>query len=520
MKYAKNAYLPLLEYAMNKKKVILSIAGVFLVVSLFLLTRLGTEFIPTMDEGSFDMDIAMLPGVSLATAMEVNQRAAEKLKQFDELDVVVSRTGQTGVALDTRGTDKTGYVGILKPKSEWKRDISKEELTNEMRKSLESIAGISFGFSQPIQCRIDELVAGTRAQLIVKLFGEDIDVLNNKSAEIAKVLSSIKGGTDLATEKVSGQPYLTVNIDRSKIARYGLNISDVQSVIEMAVAGKSASKFYEENRSFDITVRLPEEKRNSLEAIKNIIVTTKSGMNVPLEQLADVKMIEGPVQISRQDGIRRIGIEMNISGRDIGSFVAEAKQKIKQKVKLPAGYYLTWGGQFENQQRAMNKLMIIGPVAIGLILLLLYVTFRSIRLSLLVISNLPFALIGGIFALFISGQYLSVPASVGFVVLFGVAVLNGLVLVSRISQLREEGLDLQEAIRKGSLDRLRPVLMTASIAIFSLIPMLLAGGTGSEIQKPLATVVVGGLITSTLLTLLIIPSVYSWFEKRIVDEEM
>jgi len=520
MKHAKNGYVPLLEYAMNRKKVILSIAGAFLLISLFLVTRLGTEFIPIMDEGSFDMDVAMLPGVSLATAMEVNKRAAEKLKQFDELDVVVSRTGQTGVALDTRGADKTGYVGIFKQKSKWKRDISKEKLTNEMREALESIAGITFGFSQPIQCRIDELVAGTRAQLILKLFGEDIDVLNNKSAEIAKVLSTIKGGTDLSTEKVSGQPYLTVNIDRAKIARYGLNISDIQNVIEIAVAGKSASTFYEENRSFDITVRLPEEKRNSLEAIKNILVTTKSGMNIPLEQLAEIKMIEGPVQISRQDGVRRIGIEMNITGRDIGSFVAEAKQKIKEKVKLPAGYYLTWGGQFENQQRAMNKLMIIGPVAIGLILLLLYVTFRSIRLALLVISNLPFALIGGVLALYISRQYLSVPASVGFIVLFGVAVLNGLVLVSRISQLREEGLALQEAVRKGSLDRLRPVLMTASISIFSLMPMLLAGGTGSEIQKPLATVVVGGLITSTLLTLLIIPSVYSWFEKRKDEAEM
>jgi len=520
MKYAKNGYVPLLEYAMKKKKVILSIAGVLLIASLFLVTRLGTEFIPTMDEGSFDMDVSMLPGVSLATAMEVNKRAAEKLKEFDELDAVVSRTGQTGVALDTRGSDKTGYVGIFKPKKEWKRNISKEELTNEMRESLESIAGISFGFSQPIQCRIDELVAGTKAQLILKLFGEDLDVLNNKSAEIAKVLSTIKGGTDLSTEKVSGQPYLTVNIDRAIIARYGLNISDVQNVIEIAVAGKSASKFYEENRSFDITVRLPEEKRNSIESIKNILVTTKSGMNIPLEQLSEVKMIEGPVQISRQDGDRRIGIEMNISGRDIGGFVAEAKQKIKEKVKLPAGYYLTWGGQFENQQRAMSKLMIIGPVAIGLILLLLYITFSSIRLALLVISNLPFALIGGIFSLYISGQYLSVPASVGFIVLFGVAVLNGLVLVSRISQLREEGLELQEAIRKGSLDRLRPVLMTASISIFSLMPMLLAGGTGSEIQKPLATVVVGGLITSTLLTLLIIPSVYIWFEKRADEAEM
>ncbi|MBI5100532.1 MAG: efflux RND transporter permease subunit [Nitrospirae bacterium] len=520
MKRASRLYLPLIEYAMSNKKVILGIAGVFLIASLFLATRLGTEFIPTMDEGSFDMDVSMLPGVSLATSVEVNQRAAEKLKAFDELDIVVARTGQTGIALDTRGTDKTAYVGIFKPKKQWKRDISKEALTNEMRESLESIPGITFGFSQPIQCRIDELVAGTRAQLILKLFGEDIDVLSDKSAEIAKVLSTIKGGTDLAAEKVSGQPYLTVNIDRSRIARYGLNISDVQKVIEIAVAGKSATKFYEENRSFDISVRLPEEKRNSLEAIKNLMITTKTGSNVPLEQLAEVKLIEGPVQISRQDGGRRVGIEMNITGRDIGGFVAEAKQKIKEKVKLPAGYYLTWGGQFENQQRAMKKLMIIGPVAIGLILLLLYVTFRSVRLALLVISNLPFALIGGVFALYISKQYLSVPASVGFVVLFGVAVLNGLVLVSRISQLRDEGLDLREAIRKGSVDRLRPVLMTASIAIFSLIPMLLAGGAGSEIQKPLATVVVGGLITSTLLTLLIIPSVYGWFEKREVEEEM
>lgn len=519
MRQANQLYLPLLDWAMQKRKLVLSGAGFLLLVSLLLVTKLGTEFIPVMDEGSFDMDVALLPGVSLAKAMEVNQRAAEKLKQFQELDTVISRTGQTGVALDTRGSDKTGYVGIYKPKSEWKRDITKEELTNEMRESLESIAGINFGFSQPIQCRIDELVAGTRAQLIVKLFGEDINVLSEKSAEIAKVLSTVRGGTDLNAEKVSGQPYLTVDIDRAKIARFGLNISDVQKVIEIAVAGKAASQLYEENRSFDITVRLPEEQRNSLDAIKNLLVTTKTGVNVPLEQLADVKMVEGPAQISRQDGVRRIGVEMNVTGRDIGGFVAEAKQKIKEKVKLPPGYYLTWGGQFENQQRAMNKLMIIGPVAIALILLLLYVTFRSIRLAFLVISNLPFALIGGVFALFLSGQYLSVPASVGFVVLFGVAVLNGLVLVSRISQLREEGMELQEAIRKGSLDRLRPVLMTAAIAIFSLIPMLLAGGTGSEIQKPLATVVVGGLVTSTLLTLLIIPSVYSWFEKREVQEE-
>ncbi len=519
MSHANRLYLPLLEYAMRKRAVVLSVAGLLLVASLLLAGRLGTEFIPVMDEGSFDMDVSMLPGVSLAKAMEVNQRAAATLMKFSELDTVVGRTGQTGVALDTRGSDKTGYVGIFKPRSQWKRDISKEELTNEMRRSLESIAGITFGFSQPVQCRIDELVAGTRAQLIVKLFGDDINVLSEKSGEIARVLSTIRGGTDLSAEKISGQPYLTVNIDRVKIARYGLNIRDVQKVIEIAVAGKAASQLYEENRSFPITVRLPEEKRNSLESIRNLVITTKTGINVPLEQLAEVKMIEGPVQISRQDGVRRIGIEMNVTGRDMGSFVSEAKQKIREKVKLPSGYYLTWGGQFENQQRAMNRLMIIGPVAIGIILLLLYITFRSLRLALLVIANLPFALIGGIFSLFISGQYLSVPASVGFVVLFGVAVLNGVVLVSRISQLRDDGLELQEAIRRGAADRLRPVLMTASISIFSLLPMLLASGTGSEIQKPLATVVVGGLVTSTLLTLLIIPSVYSWFELKKNEKE-
>ena len=519
MRHAQRLYQPLLGYAMARKRVVLTSAGLLLVLSLAAAARLGTEFMPTMDEGAFDMDVSLLPGVSLAKAMEVNQRAAEKLMQFPELDTIVGRTGQTGVALDTRGADKTGYVGIFKPRSEWKRGLSKEALTNEMRASLEPIAGITFGFSQPIQCRVDELVAGTRAQLIVKLFGEDITVLSRRSADIARVLSTIRGGTDLNAEKVSGQPYLTITIDRSKIARYGLNISDVQKVIEIAVAGKAASQLYEETRSFPITVRLPEEKRNSLEAITNLMITTKAGINVPLGQLAEVKMIEGPVQISRQDGVRRIGIEMNITGRDIGGFVADARQKIKEQVKLPPGYYITWGGQFENQQRAMHRLMIIGPVAVAMIMLLLYVSFRSAGLAMLVIFNLPFALIGGVFSLSLSGQYLSVPASVGFIVLFGVAVLNGLVLVSRISQLREEGLGLQEAVRKGSIDRLRPVLMTASIAIFSLLPMLMAGGAGSEIQRPLATVVVGGLFTSTLLTLLIIPSVYGWFEKRTVEAE-
>ena len=369
------------------------------------------------------------------------------------------------MALDTRGVDKTGFVGILKPRSEWREDISRDELFGRMRESLETIPGIGFGFSQPIQCRIDELVAGTKSQLIIKLFGEDLDTLKTKAGEITRILSTVQGAEDIMAEKVAGQPYLTVKIDRKKIARYGLNISDIQNIIEIAIAGKTASHFYEENRSFDIVIRLPEKYRNSVEAIGNIMVPVKTENRLPLHQLADIAMVEGPVQISRQDGIRRIGIESNISGRDIGGFVAEVKERLKDELQLSPGYYLSWGGQFENQERALKKLAIIGPLATGLIFLFLFITFRSIRRVLLVMSNLPFALIGGVFSLYISGQFLSVPASVGFIVLFGVAVLNGVVLVSYIADLKENGMELHEAIKTGSMSRLRPVLMTASIAI-------------------------------------------------------
>jgi len=520
MDFIKKHYLILLHRCMKMKKLLIATALVLLGISLCLFTKLGTEFIPIMDESAFDLDVSLLPGVSLNKAMEVNKLIATKMKQFPELKTVVSRTGQTGVALDTRGVDKTGYVGVLYPRALWKSNMTHDELTAAMRDSLASIPGIAYSFSQPIQCRIDELVAGTKAQLIVKLFGDDIDVLKTKADDITKLLSSVKGGADIVTEKISGQPYVTINIDRKKIARYGLNISDVQDVIEIALAGKSASKLFEENKSFDITLRLPEEYRNSVEAIGNILVLSPDGANIPLSQLADISVADGPVQISRDDGLRRIGIEMNVQGRDIGSFVAEAKQLIKKKAGLPPGYYVTWGGQFENQQRAMAKLMTIGPIAIGLILLLLFITFRNVRLALLVLSNLPFALIGGIFSLWISGLYLSVPATIGFIVLFGVAVLNGVVLVSHIAQLRDDGMELNDAIRHGCANRLRPVLMTASIAVFSLIPMLFSTGTGSEIQKPLATVVAGGLITSTFLTLFLIPSLYGWFEKRKKDVEV
>jgi heavy metal efflux system protein len=520
MRWARKGYAPVLQWAMRRRAIVLSVALLALVASLVLFPYLGTEFIPIMDEGAFDMDVQLLPGVSLAKSVEITNLVERKLKKFPELQTVVSRTGQTGVALEARGVDKTGFVGILQARSEWKNASDRDELVDKMRAELSSIPGIAFSFSQPVQCRIDELVAGTRAQLIIKLFGDNMETLKKKSEEIGQAVGRIRGTADLVVERITGQPYLSINIDRDKIARHGLNVSDVLKVVEIAVGGKSATQLYEENRAFDVTLRYPVEHRNSVESISNTLVATNHGYNVPLSQIADIAVVEGPVQVSREDGLRRIGIEINLKDRDIGSYVAEAKEVIRKSVVLPAGYYTTWGGQFENQQRAMNKLMIIGPLAIGLILLLLFMTFKSIRLALLVITNLPFALIGGVFALYLAGLYLSVPASVGFIVLFGVAVLNGVVLVSHISQLREDGVPLQEAIIRGSHDRLRPVLMTASIAIFSLVPMLYATGPGSEVQRPLATVVVGGLITSTFLTLVLLPTLYRWFERRRTDSEL
>jgi cobalt-zinc-cadmium resistance protein CzcA len=520
MRGARVVYRPLLAWALRRRFLVISGACAALIAALFVVTRLGTEFIPVMDEGAFDMDVQLLPGISLAKALDITNLVENKLKQYPELTTVLSRTGQTGIALEARGVDKTGFTGIFKPRSEWKTASDRDEMIQKMRDTISNIPGIAFSFSQPIQCRIDELVAGTRAQLIVKLFGDDMEVLKTKAEQIGDLLGGIRGTADMVVERIDGQPYLSINIDRVKIARHGVNAGDVLRIIEMSVGGKSATKFYEQNRAFEVSVRYPGEHRNSVETIGNTLVPTRDGYNVPLSQLADIEVTQGPVQISRENGLRRIGIEINIHDRDIGTYVAEAKEAIRNRVSLPPGYFTTWGGQFENQQRAMSRLMIIGPIAVGLILLLLFVTFRSMRLAMLIIFNLPFALIGGVFALYFARLYLSVPASVGFVVLFGVAVLNGVVLVSRIIQLREEGASVEEAVVKGCQDRLRPVLMTASIAIFSLIPMLYATGPGSEVQRPLATVVVGGLLTSTILTLIVLPALYRWFEKREAEVEL
>jgi len=508
---AKKAYLPLLRWALGHKVIILLVSAALLAGALLLIPSLGTEFMPVMDEGAFDMDFQFLPGISLAESVEVSRKVEERLMGFPELVTIVGKTGQTGIAIEARGVEKTGYVGVLKPRRDWTTARSRGELTEKMRQAMAVFPGISFSFSQPIACRIDEIVAGTRAQLIIKLFGEDLDILRAKAAEIAAVLRRIRGASDLVVETVAGQPYISVRPDRAKVARYGINVADVQEIVETAVGGKTITRIYEGEKYFDLQLRYPQGHRDSVESLGDILVRAPNGARVPLSQLADIAMSEGPVQISRESGERRIGVECNITGRDLGGFVVEARRTIEQNVRLPEGYYLTWGGQFENQQRAMRRLAIILPVTIGFILLLLFLTFNSLRLALLVLMNLPFALIGGVASLYLSGLYLSVPASVGFIALFGIAVLNGIVLVSYITQLRDEGRPPREAILKGCANRLRPVLMTATITIFSLTPLLFAQGPGSEIQRPLAVVVVGGLVTSTLMTLLVLPVLFGSF---------
>ena len=429
-----------------------------------------------MDEGAFDTDIQFLPGISLSRSLELSREVEARLMKFPELRTIVGKTGQTGIALEARGVEKTGFVGMLKPRSEWTTTRSREELLERMREAVEDLPGMTISFSQPIACRIDELVAGTKAQLIIKLFGEDLGVLKAGAENIASVLKRVRGAEDVNVEVISGQPYLTIRADRARIARLGLNVEDVQDVVEVAIGGKTVTLIYEGDKFFDLQLRYPEGKRDSLEAVGAILIRTPGGAWLPLSEVAEISFIEGPSQISREGGMRRIGIECNISGRDLGGFVAEARRAIAGGVHLPPGYFLEWGGQFESQKRAMERLAVILPLTIGLVLLLLYLTFGSLRISLLVILNLPFALIGGVLALYISGLYLSVPASVGFIALFGIAVLNGIVLLSHIAQLQEKGKPLGEAIVEGCLNRLRPVLMTATITVLSLAPLAFRPG--------------------------------------------
>jgi len=512
----KRIYLPVLRWAVVRSKTIVLLAVLLLGIAAALFPFLGTEFIPTMDEGILTPQVIRLPSVSLSESIEIEKKAQQTLLKFPEVKAVVSKIGAAELATDPMGVNLSDPFVILKPKSEWKTARTREELVEKIREELQKIPGIGLNMSQPIALRVDELISGVKSQLAIKLFGEDMEVLREKAEEIARIVQKVEGVADLRVEQTTGQPYLIVDTDRDRIARYGINVEDINEIIETAVGGKVATVVLEGDKKFQVVVRFPEEKRNSVEGVGNILVRASKGVDIPLAQLAKISVSEGPVQIGRENARRRIIVECNVEGRDIGGFVHEAQEKIQEGIKLPPGYYLTWGGAFENQQRAMKRLMLVVPFTIGLIFFLLYMTFSSIRYASLILLTLPFALVGGIAGLLISGQYLSVPASVGFIALFGVAVLNGVVLVSYINKLREEGAGLEESISTGCEKRLRPILMTASVAILGLIPLLFATGPGSEVQRPLAAVVVGGLITSTIMTLIVLPTLYKWFaEKRL-----
>lgn len=434
------------------------------------------------------------------------------------VDNVVSRIGRGESPADPAGPNEADVLASLTPFDKRPHGVNQESIAEQMRNGLAVMPGINLVMSQPISDRVDEMVSGVRADVAVMLYGDDLDVLVEKAAQIASIANTVQGTQDTRVDRVGGQQYLNIKIDRSAIARYGLNAADVNNVIETAIAGKSATEIYEGERRFQAVVRLPENLRDSIPDIRELQVSSPDGPKIPLEDLASIRVVEGPALINRSMGKRRIVVGVNVQGRDLGGFVSELQEKVEHGVQLPAGYYIEWGGQFHNMQRALNHLMIIVPITIAAIFFLLFVLFKSVRFAALIITVLPLASIGGVFGLFLSGEYLSVPASVGFIALWGIAVLNGVVLVSYIRKLREEGLSQEEAIREGTRLRFRPVMMTATVAALGLVPFLFATGPGSEIQRPLAIVVIGGLLSSTLLTLVLVPVVYGYFSGERTDK--
>jgi cobalt-zinc-cadmium resistance protein CzcA len=515
IRYAKRIYTPALDYVLRNGKKGVAVAGLLVILSGVIFPFLGSEFIPRLDEGSLAIQVQQLPSVSLSQSIKTTTDVERVLKTFPEVTKVVSKTGRAEVATDPMSIDFSDlYIG-LKPQGEWTSASTREGLVEKVSEALETnVPNGIFSFSQPIELRVSELISGVRSDVAIKLFGDDLDKLKETADKIVRVVNQVPGAEDVKAESVSGLPQLQIKPDRAALARYGINVEDVNDLIESVVAGKGAGLVYEGEQRFNLVVRLNEETSRNVEAIQSLLVSAPNGARVPLSQIADVALVEGAAQITREDTRRRIGVELNVRGRDIGSFVREAQQKIEQGIEIPPGYYLTWGGQFENLERASARLLIVVPLALFLIFVLLFSTFGSVKQALLIYSGIPFAIVGGVFALALRGMPFSISAGVGFIALFGVAVLNGLVMVSYINRLREEGRGLDIAVKEGAETRLRPVLMTALVASLGFIPMAIATSAGAEVQRPLATVVIGGLITSTLLTLLLLPTLYRWFERE------
>ncbi len=510
----KYVYLPVLSWSLNNKRKVVTSAIVLLMASLALFPLLGKEFMPQLQEGSIMWRIVSIPSTSLETSIEISKDVEKVLNAFPEVNSTIAMIGRA----EKGETADVNYMEIftdLKPHDEWENSRSYETLAVEMREKLEEVVPTSvISFTQPIQMRVEELISGVRATLAVKLYGEDLKELDNLSQKIKTAISKVPGVADLSLEANLGKPQIRIKVNREALARYGMNADEVLTVVRNGIGNDPVSSLIRGIKRFDITVRLDDAAKMSVDAISNISMRTSGGAIVPLKQVADISVAEGYSFIRREQLQRYAVIQMDVRGRDVDSFVEDANAIIKQQVDMPPGYWLEWGGAFENQQRALSKLSLIVPLTIFFIFVLLYTAFNSVKYATLIIANVPFATIGGLVGLFITGQYLSVPSAIGFIAVFGVAMLNGIVLISFLNELQEKGMSVHDAVRKGAELRLRPVMMTASVAILGLIPMLLSTGVGAETQRPLATVVVGGLITSTLLTLILLPVIYEWMETR------
>ncbi len=536
IRVAKRLYLRSLMVALKFRFLVVTFAVLLVIITGLVASKMGTEFIPSLDEGDIALHALRIPGTSLSQATEMQHTLERKLKEFPEVKNVFAKIGTAEIATDPMPPSVADGFVILQPRSAWRDpQMPKADLVAQIEKAVLEVPGNNYEFTQPIQMRFNELIAGVRSDVAVKIFGDDLEVLLQTAQEVNQVLSKVKGASDVKVEQVTGLPLLSIKLNRSKLARFGINVSDAQEIIEIAIGGKAAGDVFEGDKRFEIIVRLPEDLRTDIEAMKRIPIPLPEDLIehgeslslisnplveeklvksfIPLGELAEIELTQGPNQVSRENGKRRIVVTANVRGRDLGSFVQEAQVAIRENVEIPAGYWTTWGGQFEQLISAKQRLLVVVPLALFLIFVLLFLTLRNILDTLLVFTGIPLALTGGIAALWLRGIPLSISAAVGFIALSGVAVLNGLVMLSFISKLKSEGMDLYEAIIQGSITRLRPVLMTALVASLGFVPMALSQGTGAEVQRPLATVVIGGIISSTLLTLIVLPVLYQIFQK-------
>jgi len=526
MRGARRVYAPALAWVMAHRAVAVGAALAVIVLSGVLTSRMGSEFVPSLSEGDFALQALRVPGTSLTQSVDMQQRLETLiLAKVPEVERVFARTGTAEIASDPMPPNISDSYVMLKPKDQWPDpNKSRETLMAELQAAAATLPGSNYELSQPIQLRFNELISGVRSDVAVKVFGDDMDVLNATAAKIAAVMQKVNGAAEVKVEQTTGLPVLTINIDRDKAARYGLNVGDVQDTIAVAVGGRQAGTLYEGDRRFDMVVRLSDAMRKDIDGLSALLIPVPalSGAAnqigfIALKDVASLDLVLGPNQVSRENGKRLVIVSANVRGRDIGSFVSEAGALIEREVQVPAGYWTSWGGQFEQLQSAAKRLQIVVPVALLLVFGLLFMMFNNLKDGLLVFTGIPFALTGGVMALWLRDIPLSISAGVGFIALSGVAVLNGLVMIAFIRNLREEGRSLTEAINVGALTRLRPVLMTALVASLGFIPMALATGTGAEVQRPLATVVIGGILSSTILTLLILPALYQIAHRR--DED-